>query len=115
MLFRVERFAFTSNNITYAAMGDILAYCQFFLAEDGLGRIPAMGFGEVVQSKHPDVAVGTRCFGFYPMSRYLVIQPSNVTDTRIVDGAEQQICIVLGKLEDGHPTYQLLWLMLVQS
>lgn len=73
VLFRVDRFALTSNNISYAAAGDLLNYWGFFPGPDRWGRIPAMGFGDVVASRHPDVAEGSRAFGFYPMSRHLVI------------------------------------------
>lgn len=87
VLFRVDRFALTANNITYALAGDGLGYWRFFPAEEGWGRIPVMGFGEVVRSTHPGVTEGTRCFGFFPMSRYLVIEPSRATKEQIVDGA----------------------------
>eukprot|EP01034_Spumella_vulgaris_P045298 gene45298-56422_t len=43
---QVDRFALTSNNITYAAMGDMLQYWQFFPSgEAGWGIIPVWGFG----------------------------------------------------------------------
>jgi NADPH:quinone reductase-like Zn-dependent oxidoreductase len=87
VLFRVDRFAFTANNISYALSGDMLGYWRFFPAPDGWGRLPTMGFADVIESMHADVAVGTRCFGFYPMSRYLVIEPSTVSPAGIVDGA----------------------------
>ena len=87
VLFRIDRFAFTANNITYALSGDMLGYWRFFPTRDGWGRIPTMGFGDVIASAHPGVADGTRCFGFFPMSRYLLIQPSVATASRIVDGA----------------------------
>ncbi|MGH0035374.1 MAG: DUF2855 family protein [Myxococcota bacterium] len=87
VLFRVDRFAFTANNVTYAVVGDALGYWRFFPAPVGFGRIPVMGFGDVVASTHPDVAEGTRCFGFYPMSRYLRIEPGAVSPSQIVDGA----------------------------
>jgi hypothetical protein len=87
VLFRVDRFALTANNISYALAGEALGYWRFFPAEGGWGRIPVMGFGDAVRSTHPGVAVGTRCFGFYPMSRYLVIQPAQVGPAQIVDGA----------------------------
>ena len=46
----VERFALTTNNITYAVAGDMLDYWGFFPVEPGAddtrwGRIPAMGLG----------------------------------------------------------------------
>jgi NADPH:quinone reductase-like Zn-dependent oxidoreductase len=87
VLFRVDRFALTANNVTYAVAGDLLGYWRFFPCEEGWGRIPAMGFGDVVRSTHPAVREGTRCFGFYPMSRHLVIQPAAVSSSQIVDGA----------------------------
>lgn len=90
VLFRIDRFALTANNITYAVAGESLGYWRFFLAPEGWGRLPTMGFADVIESKHPEVAVGTRCFGFYPMSRYLKIEPSSVTASGITDGAKHR-------------------------
>lgn len=87
VLFRVDRFAFTANNVSYALAGDLLGYWRFFPAPDGWGRLPVMGFADVVRSRRPDVAEGTRCFGFYPMSQHLVIQPGQVSAAQIVDAA----------------------------
>ena len=84
VLFRVDRFAFTANNISYAKAGDMLRYWDFFPAANGLGRIPVMGFGDVIASRHPDVQEGQRVFGFFPMSRHLVIEPANVGPGGIV-------------------------------
>ena len=69
----VERFAFTTNNVTYAVVGDMLDYWGFFPAEAPWGRLPVMGLGSVVESAHPDIAAGGRYFGFYPMSSEVVI------------------------------------------
>lgn len=90
VLFRIDRFALTANNITYALAGDALGYWRFFPAPEGWGRLPVMGFGDVVCSAHSAVAEGTRCFGFFPMSRYLLIEPSQVVPAQIVDGAEHR-------------------------
>ncbi len=61
---RVDAFALTANNITYAAMGDMLNYWKFFPSgEDGWGIVPVWGFGTVVESTHADVAVGERLYG----------------------------------------------------
>ncbi|HIF93411.1 MAG TPA: DUF2855 family protein [Myxococcales bacterium] len=85
VLFRVDRFALTSNNITYAAAGDLLNYWGFFPGPDRWGRIPAMGFGDVIDSRNEEVQVGTRCFGFFPMSRHLIVDAkpngSGIVDT----------------------------------
>lgn len=69
----VERFAFTANNISYAVAGDMLDYWGFFPSESPWGRLPAMGFGSVSESAHPEIEVGGRYFGFYPMSDQVVI------------------------------------------
>jgi hypothetical protein len=74
---RVESFALTSNNITYAAFGDAMSYWQFYpTAEEGWGVIPVWGFGSVVQSLHPGVAVGERLYGYWPMATKLCCSPS---------------------------------------
>jgi hypothetical protein len=87
VLFRVDRFALTANNVTYAFAGDTLGYWRFFPCAEGWGRIPVMGFADVIRSTHPEVKEGTRCFGFYPMGRHLVIQPGAVSRAQIVDAA----------------------------
>jgi hypothetical protein len=70
----VERFAFTSNNISYALSGDMLGYWGFFPTEAPWGRLPTMGLGSVVESANADIEIGGRYFGFYPMSTELVIE-----------------------------------------
>jgi hypothetical protein len=87
VLFGVDRFALTANNISYALSGDMLGYWKFFPAPEGMGRIPVMGYGDVIESKHPDIHEGTRCFGFFPMSRYLRIEPGRVSASQIMDAA----------------------------
>ncbi len=63
----IERFAVTTNNITYAVAGDLLDYWGFFPADAPWGRVPVMGLGSVIESANPDIATGGRYFGFYPM------------------------------------------------
>lgn len=70
VLLRVDKLALTANNISYAASGDSLDYWGFFPADNGMGRIPAMGWSEVVASNHPDVTVGERVWGFTPYTNY---------------------------------------------
>ena len=85
VLFRVDSQALTANNISYAATGDSLGYWGFFPADDGWGRIPAMGWGEVIASAHPDVDVGERVWGWFPYATHLRILAGDVTRSRIVD------------------------------
>ncbi len=81
LLVKVERFAFTANNITYALLGDQLKYWDLFPAPEGFGNIPVWGFGKVVQSRHPDVAAGEILFGYFPMATHLVIEASDLKKT----------------------------------
>ena len=69
----VERFALTTNNITYAVAGDLLDYWGFHPAEHPWGRIPAMGLVSVVESANDMIPVDGRYFGFVPMTTEYVI------------------------------------------
>jgi hypothetical protein len=89
---RIDQFALTSNNITYAAFGDAMNYWQFFPVPtdaDGTawGCIPVWGFGDVVQSLHPGVAVGERLYGYWPMASHAVLQPTRLSPAIFSDGA----------------------------
>ena len=85
VLFRVIRLALTANNISYAATGDSLGYWGFFPAEDAWGRIPAMGWGEVIASAHPGVSAGERAWGWFPYSTHLKIQAGNASASNFAD------------------------------
>jgi hypothetical protein len=85
VLLRVDRFALTADNISYALTGDMLGYWTFFPADEGWGRLPVMGFADVIDSAHPAVARGVRVFGFFPMSTHLVVHAGNATDAQFTD------------------------------
>jgi hypothetical protein len=87
LLVKVDRFAFTANNITYAATGDTLKYWQLFPAPKDFGNIPVWGFGDVVASKHPAVSEGERLFGYFPMATHLVIEAGDVSKRGLRDAA----------------------------
>jgi hypothetical protein len=90
VLLHVERFAFTANNVTYAAMGDAMHYWRFFPAPAGLGCIPVWGFAEVAASRCDGVQPGERFYGYYPMATHVVVQPARVTSQGFVDAAEHR-------------------------
>jgi hypothetical protein len=81
----VDRFALTSNNITYAVAGDMLNYWAFFPTDAPWGRIPVWGFADVIESRHDDLGVGTRVYGYLPMSTELVVAPGKVDHTGFTD------------------------------
>jgi hypothetical protein len=85
VLLKVDRFALTANNISYALTGDLLGYWTFFPAGDGWGRLPVMGFADVLESAHPGVARGERVFGFFPMSTHLVVHAGDVGAASFTD------------------------------
>jgi hypothetical protein len=87
LLIKIDRFAFTANNITYAVLGDQLKYWQLFPAGENFGNIPVWGFGEVIASKHPAIAGGERLFGYFPMATHLVIEAADVSKRGLRDAA----------------------------
>ena len=98
---RIDRFALTANNITYAAFGAAMNYWQFFPVQDDAdggvaaqwGCIPVWGFGAVVQSRHPGVAVGERLYGYWPMASHAVLQPSRLSAAGFADGAPHRAAL----------------------
>lgn len=86
-LLRLDRFALTANNVTYAAIGEQFGYWKFFPAEAPNGRVPVWGFAEVVESKSADVAVGERIWGYFPIATHLLVTPTKSSPRGFVDGA----------------------------
>ncbi len=93
VLIRIDHFALTANNITYGVAGDSIGYWQFFPAEDPWGCIPVWGFGAVIASAHPEVPVGERLYGYFPMGTHLLIKPENVSRGGLIDGAEHRAAL----------------------
>src|SRR5262245_3943779 len=79
---RVDSFALTANNITYAAFGDMLQYWNFFPADAPWGRVPVWGFADVVDGPHS----GRRVYGYLPMVTELIVQPTRADAGGFVDG-----------------------------
>ena len=106
---RVDRFALTANNITYADVGELLGYWDFFPTGDpGWGRVPAMGWADVVESTHPDVATGGRYYGWFPMARFVDLTVSPTGDGLRDDGEHRlaHAPVYRSYVETGHdPMY----------
>ncbi len=85
VLLRVARQALTANNISYASAGDSIGYWGFFPAEQDWGRIPAMGWADVVASNHPEIEPGERVWGFFPFSTHLKILAGKVSAGNFTD------------------------------
>ena len=99
---RINSFALTSNNITYAVFGDAMKYWNFFpvvsKAEDGArGCIPVWGFADVVESRVDGIALGERIYGYFPMATHAVLQPARISVSGFADAA--------GHRRELHPVY----------
>ena len=81
----VESFSVTSNNITYAVVGEQVGYWKFFPAPEGFGIVPMWGHAKVIESKCDDIAVGERIYGYLPMASHLDVVPGNVSAHGFVD------------------------------
>jgi hypothetical protein len=89
---RLDLFALTSNNVTYAAMGEgALGYWDFFPGPAGWGRLPVWGFATVAQSNAAGVDVGARYYGFFPISETLDVIPIKVGPRGFSDGASHRV------------------------
>ncbi len=76
---KVESFAVTANNVTYAAIGDMFGYWNFFpTPNEGMGIVPMWGHAVVEASNCPDIAVGERVYGYLPMGSHLDVMPGNI-------------------------------------
>ena len=72
-LLRIESFGLTSNNITYAVLGDAMNYWSFFPASDPQwASLNVWGFAQVEQSRHPDLARGHPGVWLFPLRQSLV-------------------------------------------
>lgn len=98
---RIDKFALTANNITYAAFGEAMNYWSFFPvnapSESGWGRIPVWGFATVVESQLPGLSLGEKFYGYYPMSSSVVLQPKRLSAAGFIDGAAHRASL--------HPVY----------
>ena len=84
---KVDSFAVTANNVTYAVAGDMLGYWNFFPAPDGLGVVPMWGHARVAQSNHPQIAAGERVYGYLPMGTHLDVTPDKISPGQFFDAA----------------------------
>jgi hypothetical protein len=97
-LLRVDSFGLSANNVTYAALGELMSYWDYFPAENGWGRVPMWGFAQVEQSEASDVEPGMRIYGYLPPSSYVALTPAQAGANGFVDGSPHRATLP--------PTYQ---------
>lgn len=81
----VESFSVTANNVTYAVVGEGFRYWDFFPAPEGRGIVPMWGHAQVIESRHPEIAVGERVYGYLPMASHLDVHPGKVSAGGFLD------------------------------
>jgi hypothetical protein len=84
---RIESFSVTANNITYAVIGDMFGYWNFFPAAGDFGVVPMWGHAMVEESRCPDIAVGERVYGYLPMGTHLDVVPGKINAGGFTDMA----------------------------
>ena len=85
---KVESFAVTANNVTYAAIGDMFGYWNFFpTGVEGQGIVPMWGHAIVEASNHADIKVGERVYGYLPMGSHLDVIPGQISAGGFLDTA----------------------------
>ena len=92
---RVDSFAMTANNVTYAALGKPIGlfpngkgYWDFFSpGGEGPGRLPVWGFATVTRSAAEGVAEGETLYGYFPMASHVRLTPGRVNAGGFVDVA----------------------------
>jgi len=85
---KIDSYALTSNNITYAAFGDAMNYWSFFPTGDATtGCIPVWGFADVIESACEGISVGERFYGYLPMADEFTVQPGPVKPGGFADTA----------------------------
>jgi len=101
VLLKVDKFAFSANNITYQALGDdphfrcveifqnswlgaLMCYSYFDfhpapasdngnVSPETHGLVPVWGFGTIIASTHPKIKEGERVYGYLAPTRYLLL------------------------------------------
>ena len=108
LVIKIERFAFTANNLTYYMVGDKLGYWQFFppvniSSDENWGVIPVWGVGQVIRSNNDAVEVGSRFLGYFPPAEYLVMSNTTVSSSNLIDCSPHRL-----KLPQGYNVYRPL-------
>lgn len=82
---RLDSYAMTANNITYAVFGkpaglfgNDQGYWDFFAGRGEPGRLPVWGFATVTESAAEGVAAGDRFYGYYPMASHAVLTVGHI-------------------------------------
>ena len=84
---RVDKIAMTANSISYGFAGKsgLIRYIDFYPASEGFANLPCWGYGDIVQSKHPDITIGDRIYGFLPIASHVTMVPGDISTGGFTD------------------------------
>ena len=106
---KIDAFALTANNVTYAAFGEMMHYWQFFPADKGWGRVPVWGFATVTQSSLAGIEPGRRVYGYLPISETLDVMPAAIGKAGFTDSMPHRADLAhfynLYHFTDSDPAY----------
>lgn len=104
VVLRIDSYAFSANNITYAHLGSDFRYWEFFPASNpNFGIIPVWGFATVIESQNPEIETKERVYGYLPMGTHAKLKPGTVRQTSFTDAAEHR-----SKLPGAYRQYTFL-------
>ncbi len=105
IIVKIDRFGYSANNITYALVGERMAYWQFFPTQGEdlktWGVIPVWGFADVVQSNAENIPVGERLFGYFPPATSLKMRPKGNSPGHFIDASPHR-----SQLPGGYNIYR---------
>jgi len=85
VLLKIDKYALTSNNVTYAVIGHQIKYWNFFPGQDSWGIVPVWGFAHVTESRNDDIKKGETLYGYFPMAEFLKVIPGKISDYSFMD------------------------------
>lgn len=95
---RLDSFAMTANNVTYAALGKPAGlfengkgYWDFFSVDGGPGRVPVWGFATVTRSAAEGLAKGEVLYGYFPLASHVTLTPGRVGPAGFTDETPHRI------------------------
>lgn len=101
VLCRIDTFALTANNATYALFGEAMGYYDFFPAAGAESVIvPVWGYATITQSNVLELSPGQQVYGFLPFADTAVLEPHKISDIGFSDGAAHRSAL--------HPFYNAL-------
>ena len=95
-VFEIEKFGFSTNNISYALYGERMEYWRFFPIDDERGVIPVWGFGKVIDPGDTSLSEGDRFYGYFPMASHAVLGPVQKTGFGFIDKAGHRQSLASG-------------------